>query len=39
VAGDPALPPGGWIGALMIFSANVVLAARRREKTKTAARS
>jgi drug/metabolite transporter (DMT)-like permease len=29
VAGDPALSPAGWLGAFLIFTANVVLTVRR----------
>jgi len=33
---DPALGPSGWIGALLIFAANVVLAVRKTSGKKTA---
>jgi hypothetical protein len=29
LAAEPALGPAGWIGALLIFMANVVLAVRK----------
>jgi drug/metabolite transporter (DMT)-like permease len=35
MVGDPSLTPSGWIGALLIFIANVVLAVRKANKMNT----